>query len=1743
VGEIETLLADLWSELLGVERIGRGDSFFTLGGHSLLAVRLVSRVRQMGHAVDVAALFESPRLCDLAAKLTQRSSVAVPDNVITRESTFITPSMLPLVDLTQAEIDHVVAQVPGGIANVQDIYGLSPLQDGMLFHHLLKESGDTYIVSSKMAFASRDLLERYLAAAQHVVDRHDVLRTSFVWDELSSPVQVVWRHAALDVEFVELDASAGPALEQLERRYDLRQYRMNLGHAPLMRFVVAHDTQNQRWLMLEFSHHLIGDHSTQDVLNEEIGAILSGGEDSLPDPEPFRNLVGEARLGISQEEHQRFFQAMLGDVDEATLPFGLGDVRGAGEGVDEARELLPQDLNTRLRAEARRLGVSLASLCHLAWALVVARTSGRQDVVFGTVLLGRTQGTAVLDRAMGLFINTLPIRLGVDETGVEAAVRKTHLLLAELLRHEHASLAQAQRCSRVEAPAPLFGALLNYRHQAPSAPDPTRALSGVERLGGREATNYPIGMSVEDYGHGLGVTAQAVEGVSPSMLCALMRQALEGLAHALDHDPTLPLHQLDVVPEAVRRVLLEEWNDTAVPFAEDACVHDMFEAQAARTPDAVALVHEGSEISYHELNARANRLAHQLIELGVRPDTRVGICVQRSPLMIVALLGVLKAGGAYVPLDPAYPTDRLALMVSDSNPLAVLTDANTAGLVRAMLDDDDLTCPVLDLTAAERDGGSVVNPDRSALGLASSHLAYVIYTSGSTGTPKGVMIEHHGLVNLAQAQIRLFEVNSRSRVMQFASFSFDACISEVVMALCSGAALCLPARSVSLDFVQLGEYIADQAISHLTLPPALLHGQPDLEKLAGIQTLVLAGEASSPALIQALPSGPNVINAYGPTESTVCATGWISPASFSGATVPIGRPIANTRVYVIDTHGGLCPVGVPGELWIAGAGLARGYLNQPQLTAQHFVPDPFSTAPGTRAYRTGDLARWNPDGNLEFLGRTDDQVKIRGFRIEPGEIETHLTTHPHVHEALVLAREDTPGDKRLIAYVVTNNEIVSLATELRTLLSTRLPEHMVPAAFVVLDALPLTPNGKVDRRALPAPADEAYARGASEAPVGEVETLLAGLWSELLGVERIGRGDSFFTLGGHSLLAVRLVSRVRREFGVELTLAKLFAQPVLVDMAAVVADLISGSGRELLPAIRLVDRGGVLPLSFAQQRLWFLGQLDGVNTSYHIPLVLRLRGPLDRTALRRSLDRLWARHEGLRSVFVAEGGEPHVELLDADTGFGLVEDDLRGDDEAPARLAELCRETADAPFDLARGPLVRGRLVRLGDDEHVLAVTQHHIVSDGWSVEVLLRELRMLYAAFLRGEDDPLPTLHVQYPDYAVWQREWLSGERQASQAEYWAAELANAPALLTLPTDRPRPPQQSFAGAHLGVRLDRALTRELKALSARHGTTLFMTVLAAWASVLSRLSGQDDIVVGTPVANRSRTETEGLIGFFVNTLALRVDLSGSPDVETLLSHVRTKVVSGQDNQDLPFEQVVEIVQPARRLDHTPLFQVMFSWNNQDVIASTTLDGLSVSPLDTKYQVAKFDLDLTLGEDGDEIAGTLGYATALFDTPTIQRHAGYLEAVLRGYITDTASPVSQINLLSPQERRLLLQEWNDTTAPFAEHACVHDMFETQAARTPDAVALVHEDNEISYHELNTRANRLAHQLIQLGVRPDTRVAICVQRSPLMIIALLGVLKAGGAYVPLDPAYPTDRLAVMLSDSNPWPCSPTRTPPD
>ncbi|MBN3775130.1 non-ribosomal peptide synthetase, partial [Burkholderia sp. Se-20378] len=1038
---------------------------------------------------------------------------------------------------------------------------------------------------------------------------------------------------------------------------------------------------------------------------------------------------------------------------------------------------------------------------------------------------------------------------------------------------------------------------------------------------------------------------------------------------------------------------------------------------------------------------------------------------------------------------------------------------------------------------------SDTDPDPQALGLTSHHLAYVIYTSGSTGTPKGVQNEHDALINRLTWMQSAYRLDTRDVVLQKTPFSFDVSVWEFFWPLANGATLVMAAPGAHRDADYLTEAIAQYAVTTLHFVPSMLGGfleAPDLARCTTLSRIICSGEAlpvaTAQLCLERLPHA-QLHNLYGPTEAAIDVTAFTCPADFDAQSVPIGKPIANTRIYLLDSYGQPVPLGAVGEIYIGGAGVARGYLNRPELTAERFLADPFVADPLARMYKTGDLARYLPDGNLVFLGRNDHQVKLRGFRIELGEIEARLAEHPAVREAVVLAREDVPGDKRLVAYVLrAHDENVpdteDLATALRTHLSARLPDYMVPAAFVTLDSLPLTPNGKLDRRALPAPDGEAFARHAYEAPQGEIETTLAQLWSELLGVDRVGRHDHFFTLGGHSLLAVRLLSRLGQRFAIELSLATLFAQPTLRGLADTLAVRLAHDGPSALPPIVPVSREGTLPLSFAQQRLWFLAQLDErLSASYHIPLALRLHGPLDATALRRSLDHLFARHEGLRTIFVNPEGQPQVRLLPAQAGLPVVEQDLRTVADVQTALEGIVSEETHAPFDLTTGPLIRARLIRLADALHVFLLTQHHIVSDGWSMGVLVHELSALYTAFSQGRPDPLPALAIQYPDYAAWQRQWLAGERLQTQVDYWQSTLADAPVLLALPTDRPRPAQQSFDGAFLPLQIDAALTAGLKRLSQQHGTTLFMTLMAAWATVLARLSGQDDLVIGTPSANRGQREIEPLIGFFVNTLALRLDLSGQPSVAELLARVRQAALDAQTYQDLPFEQVVEIVQPPRRLDHTPLFQVMFAWQNNDP-GTLVLPQLQVESEPMKWNTVKFDLELSLGEYGDTIVGGLGYATALFDPATLERHRGYLITVLQTMVADAGQAIARIDLLDADERTLLLDTWNRTEAPYPADRCIHQLFEDQVRRAPEATALVFEDETLSYAQLNAQANRLAHHLIALGVRPDDRVAICLERSPAMVVGLLAILKAGAAYVPLDPAYPSARLTQTLGDAAP-----------
>ena len=1045
---------------------------------------------------------------------------------------------------------------------------------------------------------------------------------------------------------------------------------------------------------------------------------------------------------------KRTSNELLGEVDEPTAPFGLADVQGEGVGIVAAGRELDASLAGRVRACARALGVSAASVFHVAWAQVLARASGREDVVFGTVLFGRMHGGAGVERALGLFINTLPVRIHVGEVAAGVSVRETHVQLAQLLRHEHAPLALAQRCSGVAAPAPLFSALLNYRHGT-SAEAHARlygASGGVEYLGGEERTNYPLALSVNDLGEGFGLVAQVQAPLDPQRICGYMHTALEQLLSALEHAPERPLRELEVLPESERERMLVECNRTARAYPRESGIHELFEEQAARTPEAVAVEFEDGRMSYGELNACANRLAHYLRARGVAPGTLVGVCMERGCDLITSILGIFKAGAVYMPLDPGYPESRLSFMLKDSGVCTVLTQAHLA-LPWANLAGD--------LISIESVWGLVANYGVENLDLSqrSDSSAYLIYTSGSTGRPKGTLLEHRGLCNVSREQVRVFGVGPGSRVLQFSSPNFDASIFEIIMALTTGATLVLARKEALQPGSPLSRVLREERISHLTIPPSSLSVlEPEL--FPDLKVINVAGEACHADLVARWSGDREFYNLYGPTECTIWATA--SKCAADGAPPNIGKPIANTRVYVLDARGQPQPVGVAGELCIAGVGVGRGYLNCPELTAEKFIADPFDPTGQGRLYRTGDLVRWLPDGNIEFLGRIDEQVKVRGFRIELGEIESALRVNPDIGEVVVMAREDVPGDRRLVAYVVAEGGDVDLIERMREQLRASLPEYMMPSAFVLLAALPLTPNGKIDRKALPA-SERGSVVADYVAPRTPTEEIMAGIWAEVLKVERVGVHDNFFELGGHSLLATQVVSRVRQALRMDVSLRSLFA---IATVAGLASELDEGTGSTV--GLRITRRTGRdrPPISFSQQRLWFLDQLEPGSTAYNMPFPMRVRGKLDIEALQRSVDALVGRHEALRTTFASESGKP-VQVIRPEARV-LVE--VEGVDSEQA-LQERLKALYAEPFDLVRGPLLRVQVLRLSGREQLVLLMMHHIVSDGWSMGVLFRELTALYAGYRKAEEVHLPELPVQYADYAVWQQQWLQGEELARQA------------------------------------------------------------------------------------------------------------------------------------------------------------------------------------------------------------------------------------------------------------------------------------------------------------------------------------------------------------------------------------------
>jgi amino acid adenylation domain-containing protein len=1716
----EEIVAGLCAEVLGREQVGVDENFFELGGYSLLAAQLLARLcRACAVQIPLQVVFEVPTLAELAAR----------------------------VDQARLQGDH---PAPPPIQPVPR-HGPLPLsfaQQRLLILAQIEPASAAYNMPLAVRVAGPLDLGALWRSCDEIVRRHEVLRTTFRADA-GGLAQVVAPAAPLPREVIDLAGLPEPERTAELRRLALREAftPFDLARGPVLRARLLRLAPDDHAVLLTL-HHIAGDDWSVGLLGKEIASLysaaLSGGEARLPHlPVQYADFAVWQRdwmRGASLARHLGYWRAQLDKVPGVLdLPFDRPRTSSPRSRGASRPFRLAAPLTAAVRAFSRREGTTLFMMLLSAFAGLLGRYSGQEDLAIGTPVAGRSR--LEVENLIGCFINTLVLRADLtgDPEVPELLARVRAMVLAAQTHQDlpFERLVEELQPERDLGRTPLVQVMLTLLN----APRPSLEIPGLACTA----------LGVEDQRLKLDVEFLLQEGegalagallYDPALFDATTTERM--LAHferflgSLITAPQRRLSAHSMLGESELQQLLWEWNDTEETGWRETLCLDLLTAQAERTPAAPAVADGRGELTYGELAAKVGRRAARLAELGVRRGDVVALLAERGCEWLATVIAVLAAGGVYLPLDPQHPPARLRRVLALSG--ATLAVAGTAVLHRLAMPDG--MCPrlvSLEELAQARDGEAA--PLRSE--LRPDDLAYIIYTSGSTGVPKGAMVEHRGMVNHLLLKIRDLGLGSGDTVAQTASATFDISVWQSLAALLVGGRVWIFDAETAQDPLRLSRQADHLGVTVLEVVPSLLQAmvadesgeRPGLNRL---RWMVPTGEALSPEVcrqwLRLYPRVP-LLNAYGPTECSDDVTHHplrsAPPAERSQ--VPIGRPVANLRLYVLGPGGQPQPPGVPGELLVGGTGVGRGYLGDSPRTAEAWVPDPFAGRPGERLYRTGDLARIRPDGEIEFLGRIDHQVKIRGYRIEVGEIEEALAQHPEIRQAAVVAREDSPGDRRLVAYLVPRAPTAMAdwpAPRLRGFLADRLPAYMLPAAYVFLDRMPLTASGKVDRRSLPVPEPAEGGMPPGEADLrSPLEELLAGLWQGLLGAGAVGRDDDFFALGGHSLLATQLISRIRGIFGIELPLRALFEAPTPARLAdrieACRADGLAVPAPPLVP----VPRSGPLALSFAQQRLWFLHQLDPESPAYNVAQAIRLTGHLRIDVLRRALAEVVRRHESLRTTFAVVGGRPWQRI----EGFRPCAIPLRDLTALPAEvrqgeLARLVAEDAVVPFNLERGPLLRISLLALAPREHVLLSCMHHIVSDAWSNEILIREMATLYTAFAAGEPAPLPDLPIQYADFAHWQRAWLSGAVLEAQTAFWRRYLAGAPPVLALPIDRPRGVAIRDAGDGHPFSLSDRLSAGVQRLGRELGATPFMVLLAAFQALLQRHTAQEDLCVGTPVAGRNRIEVEGLIGFLVNTLVLRSDLSGGPTFRSLLSQGRESALQVHAHQDLPFDKLVEDLAPVRSLSHTPLFQVVFVLQNVPQRPAAVPD-LDLRPLAPVHRTAKFDLILSLMESGGRFSGALLFASALFDAATIRRMADHFLALLEAVLTDPDHPLATVPLLGAAESGQALLAG---CAAAGERAVreLHHLFAEQARRTPEAPAVVQGEERLTYRELDEAANRLAHLLASLGVGPEIRVGICLERGPSLVVAILGVLKAGGTYVPLDPAYPAGRLAFLLEDS-------------
>ena len=1690
---------------------------------SLAAVELTHRIEaRLGAILAMATLLQSSSIAEIAQQV-QLAAIAA------------TPVRKALTSATSS------------------VSRLSHGQQALWFLDKLAPDSSAYTIASLARIVSPLDVPALQRAFQRLVDRHPSLRATFSMDE-DGPVQSVLDYA--EVSFEKIDASEWSETELRRRLLEESHRRFDLEHGPMLRAQLFARGENDHILLLVI-HHIVADLWSLTVLTNELGVLytaeIAGTPAHLPsNPIEYADYARQQNEMLMGQEGERLWtywrERLSGELPALELPTDhprppVQTYRGASQAFK-----LSEELTRSLKELSVAHGATLYVTLLAAFQTLLFRYTGQQDILVGTPTSGRNQNG--LAGVIGYFVNPVVLRGSPSSTTkFTSFLEQTKQTVLSALAHQDFPfplLVERLQPERESSRSPLFQVM--FRLQKAQLLD-QEGFTGfaLGESGGRlkvgalelesmaldqNVSQFDLTLSIVDAEDTLSGTLQYNTDLFEPATIAQMVEHLKTLLQGIVIQPQQRLSELPLLTDPERQQILFDWNQTAVSYPKNLCLHDLFEAQVARTPSATALIFDHERVSYAELDRRANQLAHHFRSLGVGPEVFVALLLKRRTEMVVAMLAVLKAGGAYLPLEPTYPAERLLFMLQDTGARILVTEESLLILADQLLSslNTENNESATRVVCLERDRQAITRlpetpPPRTAL---PQNIAYVMFTSGSTGKPKGVVINHSSSVLLVQWAREYFTPEQLAGVLASTSISFDLSVFELFAPLSMGGMVILAENAL-----QLPTLVAASEVTLVnTVPSAMAELAHNRWITENVTTVSLCGEVLSRELAEKLyeaQSVKQVVNLYGPSEDTTYSTYALIEREIQ-STPSIGRPLPNTQVYVLDGACQPVPAGVAGELYLGGEGLARGYWRRPALTAERFVPDPFGVIPGGRLYRTGDLVRFSKSGALDFLGRMDHQIKLRGYRIELGEVDAVLRRHQSVRAATTLVVEHK-GEKHLVAYVVIDEQHSTEWAELRAWMLEQLPDYMVPHAFIRLEEMPVNANGKVDRRALLLSGTPDFGSGKEVIePRTETEIALAELWREILRVDRVGIRDDFFEAGGHSLMATRLMSQVTKRFDVEVALRDFFEQATIEGLATHIDRAIRSAQLLKAPPIKRRRAMGNPPLSFAQQRLWFLNQLEAENTAYNMPGAARLTGRLNIEALEQSLTEIIRRHEIMRTTFVVEDDTPVQIVLSAQpVQIPVIDLSYVSANEREAEARRLATAEAQRSFDLSRGPLIRFKLLRVNTEEHILILTVHHIVFDGWSTGVLISELSMLYTAYANGNVSPLPDLPVQYADYAVWQREWLQGEALDQQLSYWKKQLAGAPEALNLPADKPRPATGINKGARQSFELSPALVDSLKRVGQDQRATLFMVLLAAFQVLLSRYTGQADVIVGAAVSNRNRAEIEGLIGFFVNMLVMRGDLSGDPRFTSYLGKIRDVALEAYAHQDLPFESLVESLPIGRALNRTPLFQVAFVLQNEPT-TELKLAGLELSPVEVDSEQTQFDLCLSLNERmNGGISGTITYSSELFYPATIQRMQEHFKTLLQSVVAHPQQRLSKLPLLTEGERYQLLVSFNETRRDYPRLP-IPTLFEQQVQLTPNSVALVCENEQLTYAELNAKSNRLAHQLRHLGIGPESRVAVMLERSTTLIVSILAVLKAGAAYVPLDPAYPLEPIRFMLEDS-------------